>query len=972
MAKQKKEQKTVIKTRPPANTWLTGKRLYALVVFFFSFALYLNTLNNDYNLDDELVTQNHWATSKGWDVLKFNFDAFSDTRLSDSSFAQKVKYFLPVIFRVPYYQDKSGFKYEYRPMVFASFALEHALFAKKTTINGTDVETDLPWVSHLINVLLYGLLCMLLFTVLCRLFTVYNILFPFIISLLFAAYPMHTEVVASIKNRDEMLALIFGLLSLNFSLAYIKKNKAGYLFLILLFFVSGILSKPTSVTFALLIPLCLVVFTNAGYRKLILLAAVLIIPSVLYSRVYSAVQQITLGVVLFAAVIGLYILKNRVLFRNGFKSLAENIYSYFKNSSGGAQEIDQGFDPNIIKQLWPLLLILLGVLIPCCISAYGISIRDPWLSSLPLFFSCALYIVVNNELKAVFTTPITLVTLFAMTRFLHHASLAETGLIIFLASQIFSGQKVFRAVGTINYILFSAVSFFYLHSYHFLFIILFIGLLNRKLFVVTLLLLAGTAILFIRKLFGIIHGGKSVQGFVVLFPLIYAFVFLLWRGRWKQAINASVAILPISFMVYFMWMHPLGNHSTYLAAQRAYYRINSIKAADPAPVQSVRPLNYPEYPLSNNGPLSLRFGTSMEVLGKYLQKVLVPYPMSYYYGYSYITPQKLTGFFPMLSLLAHLLLFGAAIYFFRKDPVLSFSVLFYLISIAVFSNLVTPIPGMIADRLLLIPSIGFCVFAVYILSRIFKQGFEGNSLTLNSLHLPIKVALAVILIIYSGLTFSRNTQWKDQVTLFRHDITVVENSAQAQNLLGVHLLLLSNRETDKALQKELREEAIPHFKKALEIYPQFLNASYDLGRTYEALGLSDQAFEQFQATVKIDTGFFAPYFNMATILHNKGRYAASIPLYQKFLTQYPNQLEAYTDLSFAYFQLKDFENSIATNRRAIAVTGNVFYPTVNVAKTYTVMGQTDSALFYFEKAHALHPNDAGVNLNIEKLKGKTP
>ena len=35
----------------------------------------------------------------------------------------------------------------------------------------------------------------------------------------------------------------------------------------------------------------------------------------------------------------------------------------------------------------------------------------------------------------------------------------------------------------------------------------------------------------------------------------------------------------------------------------------------------------------------------------------------------------------------------------------------------------------------------------------------------------------MILVLYSGLTFSRNLDWKDRVTLFRHDIKVVENSA---------------------------------------------------------------------------------------------------------------------------------------------------------------------------------------------------
>src|SRR4051812_28179847 len=182
MAKQISE-KTKVKPLKQSGThiFLTAERFYSLLIFAFSFLLYFNSVFNDYNMDDELVTQNHRLTSKGISAI-------------------------PEIFSSPYYEDKSGYRYEYRPMVLVTFAIEHSLFG------------DHAGVSHFINVLLYSLLCCLLFRVLRKLFKNYNILFPLLITLLFAAHPVHTEVVASIKNRDEILSLLFGLLSLDFAL----------------------------------------------------------------------------------------------------------------------------------------------------------------------------------------------------------------------------------------------------------------------------------------------------------------------------------------------------------------------------------------------------------------------------------------------------------------------------------------------------------------------------------------------------------------------------------------------------------------------------------------------------------------------------------------------------------------------------------------------------------------------------------
>src|SRR5688572_1852830 len=104
MAKQKKAAEVVTrkeKAKPAVSPLST--RWLALIIFGFSFLLYFNSVFNGYNLDDELVTQNHRLTSKGISAI-------------------------PEIFRSPYYEDKEGFKYEYRPIVLVTFAIEHSLF----------------------------------------------------------------------------------------------------------------------------------------------------------------------------------------------------------------------------------------------------------------------------------------------------------------------------------------------------------------------------------------------------------------------------------------------------------------------------------------------------------------------------------------------------------------------------------------------------------------------------------------------------------------------------------------------------------------------------------------------------------------------------------------------------------------------------------------------------------------------------
>lgn len=85
----------------------------------------------------------------------------------------------------------------YRPMSFFTFSLNFLLLGES------------PVWFHAVNILLHGLTCWLLFLVVLRLFG--NRSLAWFTALLFAFLPIHTEAVAFIKSRDEILVALFGL-----------------------------------------------------------------------------------------------------------------------------------------------------------------------------------------------------------------------------------------------------------------------------------------------------------------------------------------------------------------------------------------------------------------------------------------------------------------------------------------------------------------------------------------------------------------------------------------------------------------------------------------------------------------------------------------------------------------------------------------------------------------------------------------
>lgn len=204
------------------------------MIFAWAFLLYGNTMFNKFSIDDHLVTKN--------DVVRQGFKA------------------IPAIFSsylIDEDKNVGGQRSDYRPVAKATFAVEYGIWGEK------------PGRSHLVNVFFYFLASLITFYVLRRLLINYNILFPVLITLLFMAHPIHTEVVASLKSRDEMLAYLFGMTGLYTLLSYTYSRNSRYLLLTCIFFILGLISKLSAAPFIGLYLLVLYFFSNLKPRTII-------------------------------------------------------------------------------------------------------------------------------------------------------------------------------------------------------------------------------------------------------------------------------------------------------------------------------------------------------------------------------------------------------------------------------------------------------------------------------------------------------------------------------------------------------------------------------------------------------------------------------------------------------------------------------------------------------------------------------
>lgn len=257
---------------------------------------YANTLTLHFALDDRMVILESKPTIKGgWESVKtiFTEDTFSGYFGSEKSIVAGGRY---------------------RPMSQLTYMIEVQLFGKhiKEKIGDVDdfynlhqfaneqyfYETPVPFVCHLMNMLYYILLCLLLYEVLSRIFPQHEgskwfQSLPFLAVLLFAVHPIHTEVVANVKGRDEIFAMLGSFAALWCSLKYVDTRKWYWLIISFLAFTFGIFSKENTITFLAVVPLALYYYQNSQKRTSDYF--ITLIPMVLGSALFIIVRYKVLG-----------------------------------------------------------------------------------------------------------------------------------------------------------------------------------------------------------------------------------------------------------------------------------------------------------------------------------------------------------------------------------------------------------------------------------------------------------------------------------------------------------------------------------------------------------------------------------------------------------------------------------------------------------------------------------------------------
>lgn len=309
-------------------------------------------------------------------------------------------------------------------------------------------------------------------------------------------------------------------------------------------------------------------------------------------------------------------------------------------------------------------------------------------------------------------------------------------------------------------------------------------------------------------------------------------------------------------------------------------------------------------------PLFGRVATTLAVAARYVEKLAWPVRLSADYSYRQIELASWSDPYALAGLLLLLGIAVAGVAAHRRAPDACVGLVLLALPLALVLGLTFLALGpTMAERLLYLPSAGFCVLVGLALHQVAVRSRAAQAVAYGT--------AAALLVGWTVLTVARNRVWQHPAVFFPAMVADAPHSARAHRELGMHHA--ETRQVDAALA-ELRA--------SLDILPN-PSTAYNLGNVLAGAGRHDEAIAAYRLALSLRPSFAEAMANLATTYHQKG----------------------------------DDESAVVWFQRALAAAPDAAQVHMNFANSLQQLGRLDEAAAHYEEAVAREPRDAAIRFN---------
>ncbi|XP_074126746.1 protein O-mannosyl-transferase TMTC1 isoform X3 [Sminthopsis crassicaudata] len=262
------------------------------------------------------------------------------------------------------------------------------------------------------------------------------------------------------------------------------------------------------------------------------------------------------------------------------------------------------------------------------------------------------------------------------------------------------------------------------------------------------------------------------------------------------------------------------------------------------------------------------------------------------------------------------------------------------------SNLFFNVGFVVAERVLYMPSMGYCILFVHGLNKLYSWLNRCGTTTLI-------MSTLLLLLLFSCKTVKQNEIWLSRESLFRSGVETLPHNAKVHYNYANFLK-----------DQGRNEEAIYHYKTALKLYPHHASALNNLGTLTKD---RTEAKEYYQRALQLNPQHNRALFNLGNLLKSQGKKEDAIIFLRDSIRFGPEFADAYSSLASLLAEQELFQKAEEVYQAGIKNCPESSDLHNNYGVFLVDTGTPESAMYHYQQAIQLSPHHHVAMVNLGRL-----
>ncbi|KAG5845214.1 hypothetical protein ANANG_G00136440 [Anguilla anguilla] len=279
------------------------------------------------------------------------------------------------------------------------------------------------------------------------------------------------------------------------------------------------------------------------------------------------------------------------------------------------------------------------------------------------------------------------------------------------------------------------------------------------------------------------------------------------------------------------------------------------------------------------------------------------------------------------------------------------------------SNLFFRVGFVVAERILYMPSMGYCILVVQGMNRLCSLVGRWGSTALT-------VSMLLLLLLFSWKTVQQNEVWLSREALFRSGIQTLPHNAkvhynyanflkdQGRNAEAIHHYKTALRlypQHASAMNNlgtltHHAEEAEEHYRRALEINPQHNRALFNLGNLLKSQGKEEEAEQLLRDSILFGRHFADAYSSLASLFAEQKRFAEANDIYLQGIENCPDSSDLHNNYGVFLVDTGDSERAAVHYQNAVRLKPTHYVAMVNLGRLLRSSTENKEAESWYKRA----------------------